>query len=91
MVAETEEELQHFFEEALRVSPEHPVLLDEFVKDAVEVDVDLLADGENSELGGILEHIESAGIHSGDSVLVFFLRSPSQKRHSSNWNVRLNS
>ncbi|MCH2288681.1 MAG: carbamoyl-phosphate synthase large subunit, partial [SAR324 cluster bacterium] len=79
MVAETEEELQHFFEEALRVSPEHPVLLDEFVKDAVEVDVDLLADGENSELGGILEHIESAGIHSGDSACVFPPHSLSEK------------
>ena len=79
MVAETEEELQHFFEEALRVSPEHPVLLDEFVKDAVEVDVDLLADGENSELGGILEHIESAGVHSGDSACVFPPHSLSKK------------
>ncbi|MEC8396651.1 MAG: carbamoyl-phosphate synthase large subunit, partial [SAR324 cluster bacterium] len=79
MVAETEEELQHFFEEALRVSPEHPVLLDEFVKDAVEVDVDLLADGENSELGGILEHIESAGVHSGDSACVFPPHSLSEK------------
>ena len=79
MVAETEEELQHFFEEALRVSPEHPVLLDEFVKNAVEVDVDLLADGENSELGGILEHIESAGIHSGDSACVFPPHSLSEK------------
>ena len=79
MVAETEEELQHFFEEALRVSPEHPVLIDEFVKDALEVDVDLLADGENSELGGILEHIESAGIHSGDSACVFPPHSLSEK------------
>ncbi|MEC7215468.1 MAG: carbamoyl-phosphate synthase large subunit, partial [SAR324 cluster bacterium] len=79
MVAETEEELQHFFEEALRVSPEHPVLIDEFVKDAVEVDVDLLADGENSELGGILEHIESAGVHSGDSACVFPPHSLSEK------------
>ena len=79
MVAETEEELQHFFEEALRVSPEHPILIDEFVKDAVEVDVDLLADGENSELGGILEHIESAGIHSGDSACVFPPHSLSEK------------
>ena len=79
MVAETEEELQHFFEEALRVSPEHPVLIDKFVKDAVEVDVDLLADGENSELGGILEHIESAGIHSGDSACVFPPHSLSEK------------
>ncbi|MEC7423277.1 MAG: carbamoyl-phosphate synthase large subunit, partial [SAR324 cluster bacterium] len=79
MIAETEEELQHFFEEALRVSPEHPVLLDEFVKDAVEVDVDLLADGENSELGGILEHIESAGVHSGDSACVFPPHSLSEK------------
>ncbi|HJM07926.1 MAG TPA: carbamoyl-phosphate synthase large subunit [SAR324 cluster bacterium] len=79
MIAETEEELEQFFDEALRVSPDHPVLIDEFIEDAVEVDVDLLCDGETSEIGGILEHIESAGVHSGDSACVFPPHSLSEK------------
>ncbi len=49
---------------------EHPVLLDKFLKDAIEVDVDALCDGENTIIGGIMEHIEEAGIHSGDSACV---------------------
>ncbi len=49
---------------------EHPVLIDKFLKDAIEVDVDALCDGENTIIGGIMEHIEEAGIHSGDSACV---------------------
>lgn len=49
---------------------EHPVLLDKFLKDAIEVDVDALCDGENTIIGGIMQHIEEAGIHSGDSACV---------------------
>jgi carbamoyl-phosphate synthase large subunit len=52
------------------VAPEHPVLIDEFLVGAVEVDVDFLGDGERAELGGIMEHIEAAGVHSGDSACV---------------------
>ncbi len=68
MIVEGEERLEEFFEEAVRVSPEHPVLIDKFLADAVEVDVDLLGDGTTAEVAGIMEHIERAGIHSGDSA-----------------------
>ena len=70
MVAETKMQLAEYFKEALEVSPEHPVLIDQFLSGAVEIDMDLLGDGTNSELGGILEHIELAGIHSGDSACI---------------------
>ena len=53
-----------------RASPEHPVLIDKFLEDAVEIDVDALADGERVVIAGIQEHIEEAGIHSGDSSCV---------------------
>jgi Carbamoylphosphate synthase large subunit (split gene in MJ) len=49
---------------------EHPVLLDQFLKDAIEVDVDAVSDGRQTVVGGIMEHIEEAGIHSGDSACV---------------------
>jgi carbamoyl-phosphate synthase large subunit len=52
------------------VGGEHPVLLDQFLKDAIEVDVDAVSDGRMTVLGGIMEHIEEAGIHSGDSACV---------------------
>jgi carbamoyl-phosphate synthase large subunit len=68
MIVEGEDRLEEFFEEAVRVSPEHPVLIDKFLADAVEVDVDLLGDGTTAEVAGIMEHIERAGIHSGDSA-----------------------
>jgi len=63
-------ELAHYIEEAVRVSPAQPVLIDEFLQDAIELDVDAVADGEDCVIGGILEHIERAGIHSGDSCCV---------------------
>ena len=53
---------------AVSASPEHPVLIDKFLDDAIEVDVDALCDGERVVIGGIMEHIERAGIHSGDSA-----------------------
>ncbi len=68
MIVQSESQLEEFFEEAARVSPEHPVLIDDFLEEAVEVDVDVLADGQHAEIGGIMEHIERAGIHSGDSA-----------------------
>ena len=70
MVAETKSQLAEYFKEAIQVSPEHPVLIDQFLQGAVEIDMDLLGDGINSELGGILEHVERAGIHSGDSACI---------------------
>jgi carbamoyl-phosphate synthase large subunit len=60
--------LADYIERATQISPEHPVLVDRFLDDAVEIDVDALFDGEELYLGGVMEHIEEAGIHSGDSA-----------------------
>ena len=62
--------LEEYVREAVKASPEHPILIDRFLEDAYEVDVDALADGERVVIGGILEHIEEAGIHSGDSSAI---------------------
>ena len=62
-----DENLQSYITRATDISPEHPVLVDRFLDDAIEIDVDALCDGEEVYLGGIMEHIEEAGIHSGDS------------------------
>jgi len=62
------EDLQRYMTEAVRVSPEHPILVDKFLEDALEIDVDALADGERVVVGGVMEHVEKAGIHSGDSA-----------------------
>ncbi|MFW5488804.1 MAG: carbamoyl-phosphate synthase large subunit [Desulfovibrio sp.] len=63
-------ELQNYFRQAVIVSPEHPILIDKFLENAVEVDVDALSDGTDTYVAGIMEHIEEAGIHSGDSACV---------------------
>ena len=60
--------LQGYITRATELSPEHPVLVDRFLEDAIEIDVDALCDGTEVYLGGIMEHIEEAGIHSGDSA-----------------------
>jgi carbamoyl-phosphate synthase large subunit len=60
--------LAAFIERATEIAPEHPVLVDRFLDDAIEIDVDALCDGETVYLGGVMEHIEEAGIHSGDSA-----------------------
>ena len=65
-----EETLQSFMEKALLVSPEHPILIDKFLEDAVEIDVDAISDGDTTIVAGIMEHIEEAGIHSGDSACI---------------------
>ncbi|HKJ58353.1 MAG TPA: carbamoyl-phosphate synthase large subunit, partial [Halobacteriales archaeon] len=65
-----DEDLKTYIEEAVRVSPDQPILIDEFLEGAVEVDVDAVADGEDVLIGGIMEHVESAGVHSGDSACV---------------------
>jgi carbamoyl-phosphate synthase large subunit len=62
-----DEALRSYIERATAISPEHPVLVDRFIDDAVEIDVDALYDGAELYLGGVMEHIEEAGIHSGDS------------------------
>jgi carbamoyl-phosphate synthase large subunit len=66
----TEEELEEFISQAVEVSPGRPVLIDEFLEDAIEIDVDAISDGELTVVAGIMEHIEEAGIHSGDSACV---------------------
>ena len=63
-------DLEGFVREALIVSAQHPILIDKFLEDAIEVDVDAVADGVDVIIGGIMEHIEHAGIHSGDSAMV---------------------
>jgi len=65
-----EEQLSGSMGRAILVSPEHPVLVDKFLEDAIEVDVDCVADGRDVVIPGIMEHIEEAGIHSGDSAMV---------------------
>jgi len=65
-----EKGLSDYMTRAVEASPERPILIDKFLEDAIEVDVDAIADGETSVIGGILEHIEEAGIHSGDSAMV---------------------
>ncbi len=63
-------ELNGFMQKAVEASPEQPILIDKFLEDAIEVDVDAVADGRNCVIAGIMEHIEEAGIHSGDSAMV---------------------
>ena len=61
------ERLEYYMKHAVEASPEHPVLIDDFLENAIEVDVDAISDGRSVIIGGIMEHIEEAGIHSGDS------------------------
>ena len=68
-IAYDEETVQRYMREAVTFSQSRPVLVDRFLEDAVEVDVDALCDGEDVLISGIMEHIEEAGVHSGDSSL----------------------
>ncbi|MFN6201006.1 MAG: carbamoyl-phosphate synthase large subunit [Acidobacteriota bacterium] len=70
MIVYDESSLENYMKNAVEASPEKPVLIDRFLEDAFEVDVDALADGEDCVIAGIQEHIEEAGIHSGDSSCV---------------------
>ncbi|MCB1173750.1 MAG: carbamoyl-phosphate synthase large subunit [Leptospiraceae bacterium] len=65
-----EDNLKKFMKEAESVSPEHPVLIDRFLQDAIELDVDAIADGKDVFIAGIMQHVEEAGIHSGDSACI---------------------
>jgi carbamoyl-phosphate synthase large subunit len=65
-----EPSLRRYFEEAVKASPDHPILIDRFLEDAFEADVDALSDGTDVVIGGIMQHIEDAGVHSGDSACV---------------------
>src|SRR5213592_3908723 len=74
-----EEDLRRYMASAIEVTPDRPVLIDRFLEDAVEVDVDCIEDGETTVIGAIMEHIEEAGIHSGDSACVIPTFSLSQQ------------
>ena len=67
-IVHAREDLERYMREAVRVSEDSPVLLDRFLSDAAEIDVDAVSDGDDVILGGIMEHIEEAGVHSGDSA-----------------------
>jgi carbamoyl-phosphate synthase large subunit len=73
-----EKDLKEYMTTAIDVSSEHPILIDKFLKEAIEVDVDAISDGETVVIGGIMQHIEEAGIHSGDSACVLPPHSLSQ-------------
>lgn len=65
-----EQPLKEYMDSAVQASPEHPVLIDKYLEEAIEVDVDAISDGQFTVIGGIMEHIEEAGVHSGDSDCV---------------------
>src|SRR5206468_8838573 len=67
-IVHDDQDLGEFMQEAIRVAPEHPVLIDKFLEDAIEIDVDAVSDGARVVVGGVMEHIEKAGIHSGDAA-----------------------
>jgi len=67
-IVHEQSQLERYMREAVKVSNESPVLLDRFLNDAIEVDVDALSDGEEVLIGGIMQHVEQAGVHSGDSA-----------------------
>ena len=69
-IVHDERELETYMKEAVRVSKNHPVLIDSYLRNAIELDVDAVCDGQEVLIGGIMEHIEQAGIHSGDSACV---------------------
>jgi carbamoyl-phosphate synthase large subunit len=69
-IVHDEIELESYMKEAVRVSRNHPVLIDSFLQNAIELDVDAVCDGEEVLIGGVMEHIEEAGVHSGDSACV---------------------
>ncbi|MDA7868620.1 carbamoyl-phosphate synthase large subunit, partial [bacterium] len=70
MIVYNDDELRHYIRNAADVAPDRPILVDRFLENATEVDVDCISDGETSVVGAIMEHIEQAGIHSGDSACV---------------------
>jgi carbamoyl-phosphate synthase large subunit len=75
----TETDLRRYMTNAIEITPDRPVLIDRFLEDAIEVDVDCISDGETAVIGAIMEHIEEAGIHSGDSACVIPTFSLSKK------------
>ena len=66
----SDEMMEKYIASAVKASPEHPILIDKFLEDAIEIDVDALSDGDDVVVGAVMEHVEEAGIHSGDSACV---------------------
>jgi carbamoyl-phosphate synthase large subunit len=91
VIAFDESALDSYMHEAVEVSPERPILIDRFLEDAMEIDVDALSDGDRVVIGGIMEHIEEAGVHSGDSscVLPAYQLSPENRETIRDYTVRL--
>lgn len=79
LIVNEESELDRYMEEAEEISEDRPLLIDSFLQDATEVDVDALCDGKDVFIAGIMEHIEEAGVHSGDSACILPPQSISQK------------
>jgi len=69
-VVDHRDELMDYVDRAVKVSPEHPILIDHFLENSIELDVDALSDGQNTFVAGIMQHVEQAGVHSGDSSCV---------------------
>ncbi len=86
-----DESLERYMRTAVDASPEHPVLIDRFLEDAFEIDVDAVSDGENVVISGIMEQIELAGVHSGDSACVIptFMVDPQHVATMRNYTIRL--
>ena len=70
VIVDKDEQVINYMKEAVDASPKHPVLIDKFLSNSTELDVDALSDGEDVFIAAIMEHIEEAGIHSGDSACV---------------------
>lgn len=88
----SDEELEHYMTFAVKIEPDHPILIDKFLENAIEVDVDALADGTGKVIiGGIMEHIEQAGVHSGDSAcsIPYTSLSDSVIATIRNWTIQL--
>jgi carbamoyl-phosphate synthase large subunit len=67
-IVHDDQDLTEFVGEALSVAPEHPILIDKFLEDSLEIDVDAVSDGDRVVVGGVMEHVEKAGVHSGDAA-----------------------
>ena len=67
-IVHDDQDLVRYMTEAVKVAPDHPILVDKFLEDAIEIDVDAVCDGEHVVVGGVMEHIEKAGVHSGDAA-----------------------
>jgi carbamoyl-phosphate synthase large subunit len=93
-IVHEQRDLERYMREAVKVSHDSPVLLDRFLNDAIECDVDCLRDGQRVFIGGVMEHIEQAGVHSGDSACSlppYYLskpRWPSSSARRRPWPVR---